>query len=530
MLLAVCASAGTAVGGASAQVAADAAASDAARPIDILNYRVSGNTVLTQLEIETAVYPFLGPQRQTSDVELARAALEKAYRDRGFETVGVDISEQDVRGGIVLLDVAELVVGRLRVTGSRFSSLGKIKAQAPSLVEGQVPNYAAVSKDVQALNKSADRSVTPTLRAGETPGTVDVDLQVEDRLPLHASLEINDRSSGRTERLRVAASVNYANLWQLGHSLSLQGQFAPEDPSQTWVISGSYAAPIGASPFAVVAYAVHSDSDIAALGGINVLGSGDIVGLRGIYSFAQGPVRHSLTVGADYKSFKEDLVLGPQFGRTPIDYIPLTLQYGLARHGEKTDLDITAAFVFGLRGLDANEREFRLKRYQASASWAYLKVDASYSRRLPADIRAGLRVSGQLAGQPLISNEEVVLGGLDSIRGYYESQELGDDGISGQLDIESPSLAKFVGAKLNDWRFFVFGDAGYLRIHEPLGDTDGVVKDSAFLASVGVGMKLRAFDHLNVSALLARPLRHRDETITDIGDDLRGQIRAWVEF
>ena len=94
--------------------------------------------------------------------------------------------------------------------------------------------------------------------------------------------------------------MTYGNLWQADHSISLQGQFTPEDPDQSWLVSGSYVAPIAGTPLTLVAYGVHNDSDIGAVGGINVLGSGDIAGLRAIYSIPGDSVYQSLTAGIDY--------------------------------------------------------------------------------------------------------------------------------------------------------------------------------------------------------------------------------------
>jgi hemolysin activation/secretion protein len=518
-------------GGAPAVQAAPAAdVPSAGRLVDILNYRIDGNSVLSRVEVETAVLPYLGPKRPQEDVEQARAALEKAYRDKGYETVAVEIPEQEVKDGVVMLKVTELSVGRLRVTGSRYFSPEDIKDKVPSLAEGNVPNYKAVSQEIAAINKSSERTITPTLRAGETPGTVEVDLQVEDQLPFHTTLELNDRASAQTRRLRASASVVYANLWQAGHSFSLQGQFTPEQPRQSWIVSGSYVAPIAGSPFAVVAYGVHSDSDVAAVGGINVLGSGNILGIRGVYNLSQGSWRHTLTAGLDYKDFKEDLVLGPQFGRTPIDYVPLTLQYALGRSGTQSDFSFNAAVNAGLRGLKADEIEFRLKRFNASASWIALRLDASYGYTFKNDIRYAFRVAGQWADEPLISNEEFSIGGLDSVRGYFESAELGDLGVSAQYELFSPSLAKWLGKPIDEWRFYGFADVGYVRILDPLPDVTGFVKDHASLSSVGLGTRMRVLDHLNIDALLAAPLKDPRDTLTDIKGKVRGQFRVWVAF
>src|SRR5262249_22169607 len=151
---------------------------------------IDGNTVLPQVELETAVYPFLGEDRVASDVDKARDALERLYRERGYQTVQVSIPRQGVENKIIHLQIVENPVGRLRVVNSKYHTLSDIKTNAPALAEGTVPNLNAVQKDIIALNQSADMKVTPKLKAGQAPGTVDVDLEVEDTLPLHGSIEI----------------------------------------------------------------------------------------------------------------------------------------------------------------------------------------------------------------------------------------------------------------------------------------------------------------------------------------------------
>jgi hemolysin activation/secretion protein len=506
------------------------AQSEPERRIDIFNYRIDGNSVLTRVDVETAVLPYLGPQRPVSDVEAARAALEKAYRDKGYETVGVEIPAQDVRGGIVHLTVTEMKVGRLRVRDARYFSPEDIKDRVPSLAEGSVPNYKAVSQQIADINKSADRLITPTLRAGDTPGTVDVDLTVEDHRPLHGSIELNDRASGSTERLRLSAGLTYANLFQRAHSFSLQTQFTPEQPQQSWVLSGSYVIPLQSKPWTFVTYGVHSDSDVATIGGIGVLGRGDIFGFRSIYTFTQTEAKamtvHQITAGIDYKNFKEDLVVGPDTARTPIDYIPLTLSYSLNRSAEAYDLSFSTGLNIGVRGLAADDVEFRLKRFNASANWITLHTDASYTRRFGGDWRASAKLSAQLAGKPVISNEQFSAGGLDSVRGYYESQVVGDDGATLQLELDSPSLHKYMGPWTNDARLFAFADGATLRVYDPLGEQDG----HPSLASIGAGFTLRALERFNASILLAAPLVDRKSAPTDIDDRYRVQMRLWSEF
>ena len=140
-----------------------------ARSLYIREFRVRGARHLPRGVVEETVYPFLGPGRNETDVEGARAALEKAYQDKGFQTVSVQIPPQTPKRGIVFLQVTEQPVGRLRVRNSRYFSLKNIKENAPSLAEGTVPNFNEVTHDVLALNQLPDRRITPGLHAGVEP-------------------------------------------------------------------------------------------------------------------------------------------------------------------------------------------------------------------------------------------------------------------------------------------------------------------------------------------------------------------------
>src|ERR1044072_859573 len=176
-----------------AQEAAPAAAPKAAaQSFDIDAYDVDGATLLDQVAIEKAVYPFLGPDKTTADVEAARDALEKAYKARGYQSVVVEIPYQKVADRVLKLHVVEAPVGRLRVTGSRYVDLDKVKALTPSLAEGRTPDFGQAQKEINEVNRLPDRRIPPVVRPGAVPGTVDIDLKVKDTFPLHASVELDN--------------------------------------------------------------------------------------------------------------------------------------------------------------------------------------------------------------------------------------------------------------------------------------------------------------------------------------------------
>lgn len=234
---------------------------------DIGEYRVIGNSKLDARSIETAVYPHLGPHKTFADVESARAALESAYRDHGFGTVFVDIPEQTVDEGIVRLHVTEGTLHAATISGARYYSERQIRAAIPAAKTGTVPDLQELRSEISAVNAATpDRQVVPVLKAGPEPGTVDLALNVDDRLPLHGSLELNNQYTVGTTPLRLLGTLSYGNVFGRQDTFSLQYQTAPENRDNAKVIAAAYTANVGSNRGQLTFSYIDSDSAVATVG------------------------------------------------------------------------------------------------------------------------------------------------------------------------------------------------------------------------------------------------------------------------
>ncbi len=504
-----------------------AAAQPPERTIYIREYRIAGAKQLSGTEVGNAVYPFLGPERTASDVENARAALEAAYRDKGFQTVTVEVPEQSGRAGIIVLKVVENSVGRLRVHGSRFYDLDRIKNAVPALSPGSVPNFNEVSRQVLALNNWPDRRVTPALRAGAEPGTVDIDLNVEDKLPLHGSVELNNRYSANTSPLRLNASASYGNLWQLGHAAGFTYATAPQRTADTEIFSGYYLLRIpGVEGLSLVFLGTKQDSNVVTneVGAFTITAPGYTLGVRANINLPGGKnFYQSLSFGLDRKHYGQaNSPVTLDFANT-VTYWPLSASYDGTWAGKGYTTSLTVGGVVGLRGAGSSEVELQGNRFGAQGNFAYLTGELSHEQDLKGGAQAFGRVHGQLADQPLVNYEQLAGGGLTTVRGYLEAQVLGDNGVFGTVELRSPSLLGWIKPKGNEWRFYAFADGGYLTVRDPLPE-----QESHFtLASLGLGSRLRLLDHVNGSVDLALPLVGQGDTIAR---DPRVTFRVWADF
>lgn len=480
---------------------------------DVHEYRVLGNTVLTDRQIETVLYPLLGDQKTLADVEVARAALEKSYHDRGFATVFVDIPEQDVSDKVVRLKVTEGRLHEVRISGARYYSERKILAAVPEARPGNVPNVPVLQQQLSAVNvQSADRNIVPVLKAGPEPGTVDLSLKVDDHLPVHGSLQIDNQYTPDTEPLRLTASVGYSNLFQDLDSFSAQYQVSPQDASQVEVGALNYAWGPTLFGFHPSLYFIYSDSDVPTVGTLGVLGKGQVVGSHFTYFLDHSPAApQTITLGIDYKHFLQTVSLAGSSGlSTPISYTNLSIAYSGTWPSDVLTGTFSSAANFGPRGAPNNPDTFANKRFQGEPNYFYVKLDGALIAHLPAGFQLMVRADGQYAVEPLIINEEFSITGADGVRGYLEAEALADRGIKESVQMQSPM------ARVRSWALgdvFAFFDAGHADVIDPL------IGQQPFytLRSFGGGLSLFPTYAVNGSVTWARalnegPFTHRGES------------------
>ena len=475
---------------------AQAGAAPPAPRVNINEYRVRGNSVLDARAIEQAVSPYLGPGRTLADVEAARAALQAAYEQRGYQSVYVDLPEQQVSGGVVLLRVTQTRVGAVNVVGARHHDPERLRAAMPALAPGQVPDFTRAQAELAALNRTPRRQVVPLVKAGAAEGTMDVDLKVEDRSPWRFSATLNNDHSVDTTPLRSILTVGHDNLWQREHSASLTWFAAPEDVDEASVWSGSYRLPLGGPDWELEFSGYRSDSNVLSSGSTQVTGKGHSVGARLSHTLPMdGPWWHQFALGIDFKDMDEAVALtGMAADFAPLKYAPLTLAYSGFRQGERHQFALGLQAVFGARsllGYGSDAARFDWKRAYADASFFALKADVSDTLTLDSGAQWFVKVAAQLTDQPLVSGEQFAAGGMYTTRGYRSAEAIGDYGAMFTLEWRSAPVARW---GLRDWRFHGYLDGAWLGLRRPLPEQDA----EASLAALGVGTSFQVTEHFNV--------------------------------
>ena len=134
--------------------------------------------------------------------------------------------------------------------------------------------------------------------------------------------------------------------------------------------------------------------------------------------------------------------------------------------------------------LSSNAAEFDLGHSGARADYTVLHLDVSHQHPLPWGTQFYVHVTGQEAMEPLLTGEQLSIGGAQTVRGYLESETLGDYGAFGQMEFRSPEVnAPKWG--VGGVRLFAFYDTGEVWSRQtPAGE-----RVTTGLASTGFGLR-----------------------------------------
>jgi hemolysin activation/secretion protein len=417
--------------------------------------------------------------------------------------------------------VTEGKLEQVHVRGERYFSGRQILAALPVLEIGKSPNLPELQQELTALNaRTPDRSTTPVLKAGSEPGTVDVELAVKDTLPLHGSLQYDNRHTADTTPNRATAALSYDNLWQRQDSVGVQYQTAPAKPSDAEVLIANYSGHIGSDGAQGALSYTHTSSNVLALGTLGVLGKGSIYGAHWMEPLNLAAGSQSVNLGADYKDVLTAVLPNSTGGTSagaagavtaPVKYVNWSAVYSGNWWRDTQIYALSAAANFGVRGVVNSTNEFENARYNANPDYFYLRFGFSGTQKLPLDFGLMQKISAQWADSPLVNNEQFSLGGADTVRGYLEAETLGDSGFASTLEVHSPPLGRHAGSFLSPLYGFVFVDGGVATLVNPLPGQ----RENVTLWSTGLGLRMENSYGVTGSVDYAVPQRDGVRTLKD---------------
>jgi hemolysin activation/secretion protein len=203
-------------------------------------------------------------------------------------------------------------------------------------------------------------------------------------------------------------------------------------------------------------------------------------------------------------------------------YLPLALGVDFS----STDRRGTFTASLGLGGnFIGSETNFSQLAYSSDADPNYGKLTLAVTRdhKVFKNWSLLLRANGQAATGALLSTEQFALGGINSVRGYYEGDEYGDSGWFTSAELRTP----FITTRVPGWSGFVptwvrgsvFMDYGQrFLLDAPTG-----VESQRSLWGLGFGLSANINNHFDAKLTVAWPL-------TDTPNTPDGSPRAYFSI
>lgn len=431
------------------------------------------------------------------------------YQRHGYVNSYAYLPVQKVLDGIVTIDILEVRVGNVTVTGNRWFS-ERLFRNALKLNTGDFFKIEDLENAMSQINAQPDRMVRAYLQPGEITGTTDVMMKVEDRFPIHASFEYNLRGNDLTGHSRYVMHLTDNNL--TGRGDILQSSLALAEQGALYAEALHYELPVAGT-----SDVFHVDFSDALSKLQKEMLTYDVKGksinfIPGYtHNFIQtammkldGDIRFELKdskTDVEKNKFSFDrtraLVGGPR--------IMLNDQGGRTTGG--VDVHVGIPDFLG----SSSVHDPLSSRPDSGGGFVYETLNAVRIQKLPLGMSFIGQVNGQYSPVPLTSLEQMSLGGMYSVRGYSESDSSGDSGFSLSEELRIPLY--FIpedwyvwGMRDETWRntlsFAAFIDEG--RVFDYKREQENSAKDRTLLGA-GPGIRFYVSPDLNMEFDLGFP-------------------------
>lgn len=508
----------------------------------ITAFRVEGNSLISQAEIDELLQPLLGVERGFGHIQQAVEALDLAYRRRGYASVQIQAPEQELTGGVVRVVVTEARLDEVSFAGeTTYFSKENIRRGLPAMQDGKTPNVKEISRQIALSNENPAKQIEVILGLGKSQESVTAKVKVEEVNPLKVFVGLDNTGTASTGSSRLTLGIQNANLFDGDHVATFAYVTSPEKPDVVRVNSFSYRVPF--YDYASSLDLIYSTSSVGGVsvatvaGPLTFSGKGEVYAAKWTRALPRdGETSSKLTVGLDYRVYENDCSLGAfgaagcASGAADVVLKPVTLGYSsqTASPGQITDwsIELVGNIPGGSRG---NNEAFVASRPSpagsggASAHYYLLRGSASHVTAFKTGWQLRAALNAQWSGMPLVTYEQFGMAGSRAVRGFLEREVARDIGATLNLEAYTPELGEYLGLSTASVRALAFLDAGGGRNNVLAGET----QPQSSLSSTGVGLRYSFGRQVTAQLDVARVLQGN---ASQRSGDIRGHLSLLVSY
>ena len=473
--------------------------------------KFEGNQIVPTAELEAIAKSLEHRQVTLPELKALTAKIRALYQGKGYILARAAIPPQKLKsGGDVRVVVSEGKYGAIQIEGNKHYSSKFIRRFFSPAMHLGIVEETSLQRTLLILNEQPDLTVRSLFVPGTAPGTSDVLLKVHDRTAFHYGLDYNNYGSPLVGRNRGGLALWLGNLIQ--ESDEFTARYTEPFPSQSKpLIQGGYATPID-NRGSRLNYS-YSNAATVVSGDLAVL---DIRGNAEIHSLSYAtPLMRTLAKSMNLNAgfvFKtvQNFVLGTtKVSQDNLRELTASVDSNVVKGQTRTLFSVLGTQGLGsLFGGDLDNAAGH-SRVGAGNEFGKLNLELFNVRDLGKKQYFLFRFSGQKASKELTVSEQFALGGPDSVRGYLQSDFLGDDGFSSSLEYRKGIFtSKDRKVNMQAVGFFDFGQATLILPN--VGE-----RSSRTFAGVGGGVRASFGRTTSLRLDLGYPLREVNSIGTD---------------
>jgi len=468
----------------------------------ISNIDVTGVTLIEYDNIRSIVSLYEGRKLSLSDFREIADYITDEYRSLGYVTSMAYLPPQKIDKDRLEIRVIEGTVGEVTLSGNEYFKTERLLSYL-DLHRGDYLNYDLMRRNVNRINEHPDRTAKVVLSRGKEYGETDVDVQVEDQLPIHVTLGYNNYNSRYLERNKFSAEIRSNNLLGMDDIAALELQTG-EDTDLYILGSARYLFPVSNRLKLGANYSRIEQELGRDLKSLQIEGEGNVASVFFTYNLVNNEnVILNLNGGFDYKDM-ENKILGIQTSEDNVRIIKAGVDLDIedAFNGRTI---ITSEFDFGIEeilgGMD--EVDPNASRTGAGGRFVRNATNAARIQSMPWETSLMLKGGLQLTNYDLVASEQFQVGGATTVRGYPRAEYVGDVGFNGIVEyyippfglpktLKVPASQSYFYDAIRLVGFFDYGYVEYTSIQ--VGET----KDED-IYSAGAGIRFNIPERLSVS-------------------------------
>ena len=468
--------------------------------IVVKKFEVIGSSVFSNQELENITKSYTNKPISIIELFQVRTKITELYLEQGYITSGAYLPEQDLQTGIVKIQVIEGGLDEIKVTGLQRLNSGYIQSRI-AIATGKPLNRTRLLEALQLLQinpliESISANLSPSLQAGLN----NLEIKVTEAPTFNIPITFDNSRTPSVGSERRQIQLIEANLAGLGDRLSLS--YSNTNGSNAF--DASYTIPFNPYNGTISFNFGTSASNVIEIP-FNIL------------DIASNSRNYELTIRQPiFQTIAQDVALGltlshrqstasllggtiafPSLGadadgQTKVTALRFFQEY-VQRNAEEV-LAMRSQLSLGINALGAT-----INNGSPDSQFLAWRGQTQYVRLLAPETLLFLRADLQLSDRPLLSQEQISIGGQDNLRGYRQDALLSDNGLLLSAEMRIPILRiPEISGLLQVVPFFDFG-----TVWNHQANTN---PDPSTLTALGTGLRLQISDRLTIRIDFGIPL------------------------